>query len=83
MDKPVAAGRPSVEPSLLRAPEVAEKLGISRSHLYKLNSSGRLPRPVRLGGSVRWPADELAAWTAAGCPSRDKWEVISQGGKWR
>ena len=64
----------TIEPLLLTANEAAVLLGISRSNLYRLNSSGRLPLPVRLGASVRWRRDELAAWVDAGCPPRTRWE---------
>ena len=53
----------------------ARMLGVSERHLWALNSSGRLPRPVNLGRSVRWPVEELRAWLAAGSPERGKWET--------
>ena len=59
------------------AKEAAQLLGISERHLWALNSSGRLPQPVRLGRSVRWRRQELLAWLEAGCPSRDRWEAMS------
>ena len=58
----------------LRAADVAKMLGISERHLWALNSSGRLPRPVRFGRSVRWPLEELKTWLAAGAPERSRWE---------
>ena len=58
----------------LQAGEVAGRLGISERHLWSLHSSGRLPRPIRLGRAVRWPLGELDAWVAAGAPTRDVWE---------
>ena len=60
----------------LSADEVAEILGISRAHVWKLASSGRLPRPVRLGRAVRWDRKTLEAWLAAGAPPRDRWESM-------
>ena len=60
----------------LPANEVAEMLNVSVRHVLALNASGRLPRPVRLGRSVRWLADELRDWLDAGAPPRDKWEAI-------
>ena len=62
------------------ASDVAKLLGISLRHLHGLNSNGRLPRPVRLGKSVRWPVDEIRAWLAAGAPPRDRWERLREGG---
>lgn len=58
----------------LNAGEVSELLGISERHLWALNSSGRLIRPVALGRSKRWNAAELQAWMDAGAPSREEWE---------
>ncbi len=58
----------------LSADEVAEMLSISRAHVWKLLSSGRLPRPVRLGRSVRWSRTTLEAWMEAGAPPVDRWQ---------
>lgn len=62
----------------LPADDVAKLLGISSRHLWALNASGRLPRPIRLGRAVRWPLDELRAWLAAGAPERSRWETIRE-----
>ena len=45
---------PMTDRLLFTVPEAAEMLGISRSHLYQLIQSGKLP-VVRLGASVRIP----------------------------
>ena len=65
----------------LSAAEVAKLLGISERHLWALNSSGRLPRPVRLGRAVRWNLAELRGWLDAGCPERSRWEAMRKGGE--
>jgi len=40
--------------------EVRVKLGgRARSSIYVDLKAGRLPRPLKLGGRVYWPADEL------------------------
>ena len=62
----------------LSASEVAKLLGISTRHLWSLNSSGRLPRPIKLGVSTRWNASELRAWLDAGAPPRHQWEAMRQ-----
>ncbi len=64
----------------LSAASVAKLLGISERHLWALNSSGRLPRPVRLGRAVRWSVSELRDWLAAGSPPRDRWQAMRNGG---
>jgi excisionase family DNA binding protein len=66
------------EPLLLDAKQAAAMLGIGRTHLYALHSSGRLPLPLRLGRRTLWRADELKNWVSAGCPSRQKWIVMRE-----
>ncbi len=46
---------------LLRVDEVSRALGIGRSQAYALCASGRLP-VVRIGRSVRVPAEALREW---------------------
>lgn len=48
-------------PLLLRLTEVAEQLGLGRSTVCQLLQRGDLPC-VRIGRSVRVPADALAEW---------------------
>ncbi|MHC4400198.1 MAG: helix-turn-helix transcriptional regulator [Planctomycetota bacterium] len=62
----------------LPAAELAKLLGVSERHVWALNASGRLPRPVRLGRAVRWPVEELRNWLAAGAPERSRWEAIKE-----
>ena len=53
---------------LLRPAEVAESLGIGRSKVYELISSGQLPS-IRIGGSLRVPIDKLTHWIEQGATS--------------
>ena len=64
------------EPFRLAVPvgEVAKILGISVRHVWALLAQGRLPRPVRLGRSVRWNLEELRDWLDAGAPEIVVWE---------
>jgi len=39
------------------------------------DASGKLPKPVRIGGRVVWRTDEIRAWLTAGAPSRVDWEA--------
>jgi excisionase family DNA binding protein len=51
-------------PELLRIPEAAEKLNVSRASIYRWISEGRVPA-VQLGGKgspIRIPAAELHEW---------------------
>jgi excisionase family DNA binding protein len=73
----MTANQITTPPLLLNASQAADLLSLSRSTFYSLLSRGAIgPRPVRLGRSVRWPAEELRQWVEAGCPPRDKWFVL-------
>lgn len=56
------------EPLLITAAELARLLKISTRTLWRLQSAGRLPEPVRFGGAVRWRLEEVRNWIAEGCP---------------
>lgn len=58
----------SLEAELINAQALAKLLSISERTLYRLKSTGELPRPVVLGGSVRWRLDEIRRWISQGCP---------------
>lgn len=73
--------KPDEEQLTLTATEVASRLGISRAHVWKLLSLGRLPAPVRLGRAVRWDKRVIDAWLAAGAPSATVWERMQQAEK--
>jgi predicted DNA-binding transcriptional regulator AlpA len=66
---PTTANDPAL---LLSAEKVAELLDISVRTLWRLRAAGKMPTPVRLGGSVRWRAQEVAVWTQQGCPDPSK-----------
>lgn len=60
---------PADEAALLRPTDFARLLAVSLRTLWRLRSAGRLPSPIRLGGSIRWSRTEVEAWIAAGCPA--------------
>ena len=60
----------------VNAKQAAAMLNVSVRQLWRLNSTGRLPRPIRLGHCVRWRRAEIEAFVEAGCPTREKWEAI-------
>ena len=67
-------GEPATDMALLCAETLAQRLDVSLRTLWRLRSSGKLPSPIKLGGSVRWRAVEIAAWVAAGCPCLEEWQ---------
>ena len=45
---------------LLKLPEVATRLALSRTAIYRLIARGEL-QPIRIGGALRFPASALDA----------------------
>jgi predicted DNA-binding transcriptional regulator AlpA len=64
----------------LAAADLAKLLDLSERHIWALNASARLPRPIRLGRSTRWNLAEIQRWLDAGSPSRDQWEKLREQG---
>ena len=54
---------------LLTVDEVAALLGISVRSVWRLVSSGKMPRPVKLSRSCRWKKAEIIEWVDRGCES--------------
>jgi prophage regulatory protein len=51
---------------ILRPREVAERLGLSVTTVWRLRKRGELPPPIRVSpGAVGWRADEIDAWLGA------------------
>ena len=63
---------PSIpDPSrLMTAKDLAVALSIAQRTVWRLNATGKLPAPIRLGRCVRWRTSDIEAWLQAGCPSR-------------
>lgn len=59
---------PATRAGLLTVDDVARSLACSTRSVYRLSDSGRMPRPLRIGGMVRWSAAAVDAWLADGCP---------------
>lgn len=55
---------------MLTTANVADMLACSTKTIYRLNDRGAMPRPVRLGGILRWHRPRIEQWIAEGCPSR-------------
>ena len=55
----------SAEHRILRLPQVIEKTGFKRSHIYNLMRAGKFPLALRLGvRAVGWDSAEVDAWVA-------------------
>jgi len=55
-------------PIALSAEQVAELLGVSRAHVWRMLKRGQLPPPARLGRLSRWDRSGIERWLAAGAP---------------
>lgn len=56
----------SMSQKLLRRREVEQIVGLSRSTIYAAISTGRFPRPVRVGSrGVRWRLSDVLLWMAS------------------
>ena len=61
---------------LLDAKTFGQRLSLSKRQIFRLNSCGKIPAPVKIGGSIRWSETEISAWINSGCPDRKTWEAI-------
>lgn len=61
---------------LLTAKQLGGMLRLSKRQIFRLNSCGKIPAPVRIGGAVRWSEDEIIEWLKAGAPARKTFGAI-------
>jgi prophage regulatory protein len=55
----------AVERRILRRPEVEQKTGFKRAHIYNLMKEGKFPKALRLGvRAVGWDSVEVEQWIA-------------------
>jgi prophage regulatory protein len=66
------------EIQLLTARELGVRLSLSKRQIFRLNACGKLPKPLRIGGSVRWAENTISKWLALGAPDRKTFEAIQQ-----
>ncbi len=65
---------------LLNAKSLGQLLALSKRQVFRLSSCGKIPKPLKIGGSVRWSAEEISKWLAAGAPDRKTWEIVKESG---
>ncbi len=65
--------RTAIIPALLNTAEAAQLCNLGERSLWRHSRSGQAPRPVKIGGSVRYVRAELIAWIEAGCPDCRSW----------
>jgi predicted DNA-binding transcriptional regulator AlpA len=75
------AGAIGAQPLLLTARDLARDLAVSLSTIWRMDAAGKLPKSVRVSGSVRWRRNEIIRWCEAGCPRRAEWEARMRQGE--
>ena len=50
---------------LLDAEGVGEILSLSKRQVFRLNSCGKIPAPIRIGGSLRWIEGDIIEFIEA------------------
>ena len=60
---------------LMTAKQLGLLLALSKRQVFKLNACGKIPTPIRIGGSVRWSADSISEWIEMNCPDRKTFET--------
>jgi predicted DNA-binding transcriptional regulator AlpA len=68
-----------MDAQLVRARDVAQLLQLSTRQVWRLLAMECLPRPVRLGRSVRWRLADLDRFIADGCDMRSFARTASAG----
>jgi len=67
--------RRRLKPLVVDAKRLARLLTCGVRTVRTLDTSGKLPKPLRIGGRVVWRVSEIREWLAAGAPDRDTWEA--------
>ena len=67
--------------TLVNAKELAQMLSISERHVWRMKSSGKLPKPVNVGGCVRWILADIELFLSAGCPAQKGFEAMKTAGR--
>lgn len=63
---------------LLDAKTFGQRLSLSKRQIFRLNSCGKIPAPLKISGSVRWVEAEIRAWIMASCPDRKTWIAMKE-----
>ena len=61
---------------LLTAKTLGQMLSLSKRQIFRLNSCGKIPAPIRIGGSVRWAESTITKWLALGAPDRRTFDTM-------
>ncbi len=60
---------------LLTAKDAAKICRLSKRSWFRLSAAARIPKAVKIGGSVRWRLSDVEQWLEMGCPNRREFEA--------
>lgn len=58
------------ENRMVTAKELAHILALSKRSIFRTTAAGKLPRPYKIGGAIRWRLSDIERWQNMGCPDR-------------
>jgi prophage regulatory protein len=57
----------TIENQLMTVEDLAKLLRVSVRTVWRLRRNASVPRPVKIGGGVRWRISDVRAWIEQGC----------------
>ncbi len=60
---------------LMTAKQLGVLLALSKRQVFRLNSCGKIPKPLKIGGSFRWRLSDIELWQSMDCPDRKTFET--------
>lgn len=60
--------------NLLNADSLSKISLLSKRQVFRLNAMGKIPRPLKINGAVRWDSADIDLWISLGCPARAEFE---------
>jgi len=63
------------ENQLLTAKDLAKILSTSVRSIWRYQSSGRLPKTIKIAGAIRWKKSDIDLWIAMNCPSMKEFQT--------
>lgn len=73
--------QPPIQSATLSIHDLAIYIQRSLPSLHRDNAAGRIPRPVKIGGSLRFLRSDIDLWLSLGCPEREEFEARKKSGK--
>jgi predicted DNA-binding transcriptional regulator AlpA len=66
---------------LVNVKTLSKMLATSVRSIWRYRSSGRLPKPVNVGSSIRWKMSDIQLWIKLGLPTQQEFEAVKANGE--